>query len=266
MIERHLADYEAVLKALSGVLNKAGHPQHKGTPREYLVKHFLEENIGGAFGIGTGEIIDQSSQPDKERNQIDIIIYNKEYPKLSLGGGIDAFFIESVIATIEVKSNLTEKELRTSLATARRIKGLKSSKVSKTVDFQPNVVNYVFGFTGPKNIETTFGHLQKFIQDQKIELPALAAKYEERMKQECPLVDMICVLDQGIVAYDTSIIDLADDDTRAKKPDSKWVRIETQVLLWFYLHLTSVLSTYASVSLLNPNPYLSNVEWEYRLG
>ena len=58
------------------------------------------------------------------RNQIDVVIHNKRYPRLPLAAGIDLFFIETVSSTIEIKSRLTKEDVRNAAAVAKRIKSL----------------------------------------------------------------------------------------------------------------------------------------------
>jgi hypothetical protein len=108
VLEAHMANVERTLVAQSGIQSVAGHSLHKGTPREIFIREFLQNHLPANLAIGTGEIIDSESIPGAPRNQFDIVVYRRSFPKLHLGGGIDAFLIESVVATIEVKSTLTE--------------------------------------------------------------------------------------------------------------------------------------------------------------
>ena len=98
------------LLSISKVPANSGHSLHKGTPREAFIREYLEGHLSSNVAIGTGEIIDANSLSGQARNQYDIVIYKRSYPKLDFGGGITGFLIESVIATIEVKSVLTQAE------------------------------------------------------------------------------------------------------------------------------------------------------------
>ena len=118
MIAAHLAAVEKYLLALSQVVANTGHSLHKGTPREWFIREFLEDHLSERVGVGTGEIIDAQAKADEPRNQIDAVIYKRDYPKLAFGGGITGFLAESVVATIEVKSTLTSD--RTRCRTSRR--------------------------------------------------------------------------------------------------------------------------------------------------
>jgi hypothetical protein len=106
MLKSHMDAIENHLLQISQIPANSGHTLHRGTPREAFIKEFLETHLSENVAIGTGEIIDASSQPRELRNQYDIVLYKKNYPKLDFGGGINGFLIESVVATIEVKSVL----------------------------------------------------------------------------------------------------------------------------------------------------------------
>ena len=107
MLKSHMDAKEDALIAISKIPANSGHSLHKGTPREAFIKKFLIDHLPSNVDIGTGEIIDAVSLPNQSCNQFDIVIYKRNYPKLDFGDGISGFLIESVIATIEVKSTLT---------------------------------------------------------------------------------------------------------------------------------------------------------------
>jgi hypothetical protein len=111
MLKSHMDAVENSLVHISQIPANAGHSLHKGTPREAFIKEFLEGHLSSNVAIGTGEIIDSNSPPRAQRNQYDIVIYKTNYPKLDFGGGISGFLIESVVATIEVKSLLDQLAL-----------------------------------------------------------------------------------------------------------------------------------------------------------
>ena len=87
MLKSHIDAMENHLLAISQVPEHSGHSLHKGTPREAFIKEFLVGHLGEHVAIGTGEIIDANSTPGESRNQIDIVIYKRSYPKLDFGGG-----------------------------------------------------------------------------------------------------------------------------------------------------------------------------------
>src|SRR6266849_2753174 len=103
MLHAHLEAVESHLLAISNIPSYAGHSLHKETPREAFIREFLEGHLSEKVAVGTGEIIDCDSQPNPpsiaQRNQFDIVLYKRDYPRLNFGGGITAFLAESVVAT-----------------------------------------------------------------------------------------------------------------------------------------------------------------------
>jgi hypothetical protein len=87
LLKAHLEAVEQHLLAISRIPTNAGHMLHRGTPREAFVKEFLIGHLSARLAVGSGEIIDASSLPRKQRNQFDIIIYRADYPKIDFGGG-----------------------------------------------------------------------------------------------------------------------------------------------------------------------------------
>src|SRR5439155_24918965 len=119
MLKTHFDVVEKSLIATGKVVAGAGHPLHKGIPREAFIRDFLALHLAENVGIGTGEVIDSNSKPNESRNQLDIVLYRKQFPKLNFGGGVSAFLAESVFATIEIKSTLDKEKLRLAIKAAR---------------------------------------------------------------------------------------------------------------------------------------------------
>ncbi|SRR6266404_380443 len=88
------------------------HPVLLGDAREALVQGVLSRILPNAYEIGRGQLIDSYG---KRSNQIDIVIARRDSPALTLASGAKVFLIESVIATIEVKSHLKPKTLAEAL-------------------------------------------------------------------------------------------------------------------------------------------------------
>lgn len=110
MLKAPLDAVEDRLLATSRIPANAGHALHRGTPRESFIREFLEGHISTRVSIGTGEIIDAASTPRQPRNQFDIVIYRNDYPRLDLGGGINAFLAES--STIRKTSGCSNMSIR----------------------------------------------------------------------------------------------------------------------------------------------------------
>lgn len=91
-----------------------------GQLRETFVDKFLRSHLPAHLVIGSGFVIDW--RQGRSRQQ-DIVLYRSDLPKLNIDQ-YDYFFIEGVVGTIEVKSNLTERELFTALDNARSVRQL----------------------------------------------------------------------------------------------------------------------------------------------
>ena len=94
MLKAHMNAVERSLVNISKVPSNAGHTLHKGTPREAFIKEFLEGHLSSDVAIGAGEIIDASPAPRSQRNQFDIVIYKRSFPKLNFGGVYRAFLLD----------------------------------------------------------------------------------------------------------------------------------------------------------------------------
>ena len=74
-----------------------------GNVREHFIKEVLSNFLPKSVTVGSGEITDG----EQRSSQQDIIIYRSEFPVLSGFSLVNTYMIEGVIATIEVKSNLS---------------------------------------------------------------------------------------------------------------------------------------------------------------
>jgi len=126
-LKTHLDLIEKSLLCLSDIATSSGHPVHKGTLRENFIRDFLTGHIGEDMGVSSGEVFDASRVVGTKANQIDVIIYTKNFPKIRIvSQDINAFMAESVHATIEIKSLLKKQELTSTFLTAHNIRRLKN--------------------------------------------------------------------------------------------------------------------------------------------
>lgn len=133
-IQKALKDYEAA--------ENYNHPGLKGRAREIFVTNLLKPFLNPTFGICTGIVIDSNNNQSK---QIDIIIYDKNVlPPSMLNDNEGIIPIESVLATIEVKTNLDSEELSNSIENARSIKFLKPK--FKRTNIKNSPVYCIFAF------------------------------------------------------------------------------------------------------------------------
>jgi len=261
MLKTHINEREGVLLATSKVPAHSGHPLHKGTPREAFIKEFLTGHLSEKVAIGTGEIIDASSKPSEPRNQHDIVIYKRDYPKLDFGGGVNAFLVESIVSTIEVKSTLTAEELRKAFVAAKKLKGLKRN-VSQSMRFgyiPPSVVSCVVAYDGPAAMETVYRWIQEINVSEGILYPQMPATVNDRSRIICPAVDAIIILGKGLLYFDNTPLGFLPDAERQRNPNAKWVWVECErgSLLFLFMLLTMAVGG-TDNAILNPGPYLSD--------
>nr|WP_314836816.1 DUF6602 domain-containing protein [uncultured Flavobacterium sp.] len=208
MLKTHMDAIENHLVSISQIPANSGHTLHKGTPREAFIKEYLEGHLSANVAIGTGEIIDSASQPRASRNQYDIVIYKKNYPKLDFGGGINGFLIESVIATIEVKSVLDQAAIDQSVGAARNAKAL-TPNITRSFSsgwLPPKVLNYVVAYTGPAQMTTVHGWILNSHRTLTIPLPTWTQA--DRIQTPGTALDGVFLLNKGFVKLDNTPLTL----------------------------------------------------------
>lgn len=108
--------------------SKIAHNGLKGTVREEKLKEYITKLFPTKYAIGNGIIVDSNETQSKQQ---DFIIYdNFNSPKLMETESVQIVPIESVYATIEVKSTLTINELEKCINNIRSVKTLKKSNHS----------------------------------------------------------------------------------------------------------------------------------------
>lgn len=260
MLKAHMDAKEAELLATSRIPAHSGHSLHKGTPREAFIRTFLESHLPESVAIGTGEIIDASSAPSSPRNQYDIVLYRKNYPKLDFGGGINAFLVESVIATVEVKSTLSRQELARACRAALAAKTLKPNVVSSfhTGYIPPSVLNYVVAYDGPASMDTVLDWLPGIQVEIGLTPSELPLDDTARIATPSPSIDGVFVLGKGFLYFDNVPYGFANRHIRETHRDLRWVVADTASgnLLLFFLFLTSATAN-IEAKWLNAVPYLA---------
>ena len=155
-----------------------------------------------------GEIFDGETREGETRNQIDVVIHNKRYPRLPLAAGIDLFFIETVSSTIEIKSRLTKEDVRNAAAVAKRIKSLARfdpQRFNPTgMVKNPRPYSFIFAYEGPAKIETVLNWMMAVSKEDGFGLDDLRnSNPGERGFFNHLFVDGVFVLGKGFVAVDS---------------------------------------------------------------
>lgn len=108
---------EAVIHSHSGIA---------GSAREVLIRELLLAHLPAALRVGTGLVFGhewaRSGDKEKISSQQDIVIYRNDFPVLEVGGQ-PLFFRESVVATIEVKTDLHSTNLEALVINASSVVG-----------------------------------------------------------------------------------------------------------------------------------------------
>jgi hypothetical protein len=200
VVVAHFDNSERHLSELAKIPAITGHTLHKGTPREAFIRDFLGGHLGENLGIGTGEIIDSKSDVGAMRHQHDIIIYDNSFPRIYIGGGISAFLVESVVATVEIKSILDEAGV---LQTVRAGKETKKLQSTATISRRP-IASYVLAYRGPATMDTAFNWIVKAYAAESLIDPELKGG-PRRALQKSAALDGVFVLGTGTCIFENNI-------------------------------------------------------------
>ena len=259
MLIAHINAVEDHLLVVSQIPANSGHSLHKGTPREAFIREFLEKHLNSHVAIGTGEIIDSRSRPGDSRNQFDLVIYKRHYPRLEFGAGISGFLAESVIATIEVKSLLDKSGIEQAIGAAKAAKNLEKSEV-KSISagyIPPSILSYVVAYDGPAKMETVYGWIKEAYAAKNLREPDITPD-ADRSQVSSPALDGVFLLGKGFLNFDNSPFGFISDDVCKRNPGVHWTiaNVERGSLLSLFMQLT-VATSNLDGSWLNPLPYLA---------
>lgn len=253
MLEAHMNAVESSLLQTAQIPANAGHTLHRGTPRENLIANFLASHLSSNVEIGTGEIFDHRSKPREPRNQFDIIIYRKNYPKLDFGG-VSGFFVESVVATIEVKSLLDQKAVEQATSAAANLKRLEPrySRIASFGWFPPKPLSFVIAYAGPANIAT----VTSWERSARSSLGVASDEWSSEIRLNTPgqALDGISVL--GLGAHYICNTPLFSSDLDARARSFRWEG-ERGALLFFFLALQQACMNMENAQL-QTKPYLKS--------
>ena len=265
LFSSHFERIQRRLEAEGKAAQSFHHGLNRGLIREAFIREFLSENISEFWGVGTGEIFSQESRDREARNQVDVVIHNKRYPKLPLAAGIDLFFVETVSSFIEIKSRLTKEDVKQAAVAAKRIKDL--------TEFQPQRLNptgmvknprpyaFIFAYEGPAKIETVLQWMKDISADGDYGLDGLrTCNPEGRQFFNHQFLDGIFILGKGFVVVDAlpfeSHVAQAIQMGLEVLPGEIWIRGSERELEWLWI----------IISTLNEKLLWSNFEMAHYLG
>jgi hypothetical protein len=141
------------------------HSTDLGYSREHFVKEVLSSFLPKSVIVGNGEIIDGDG---KRSGQQDVIIYRADFPVITSLTPINAYLAEGVLATIEVKSDLStgEPNLYSAFKNVKKVLSLgKAAEIISGSDTEirklqelSTIKTYVIGYSGWKDIKPLLEH------------------------------------------------------------------------------------------------------------
>jgi len=186
LLLEHLKNNAEALQSYSEHVGIASHPVNLGSAREGVIANFLERNLPENIKYHTGEIFDRK---ENRSGQIDVVIHPISSPKINLYNSINIFPAETVLAALEVKSNLTTGKNGTLTKALQACEKLKKVEVLReksghTINVDPTAVPFIiFAYKGMLN-KTLLKHLEAY--------EPMSGGLNYRV-----LPDLIVVLDRG---------------------------------------------------------------------
>ena len=181
-----LYNIESMAKKMSidyqEVTNHIEHMGLRGSSRENILREYIKQLLPQKFAVGNGIITDVNGTQSKQQ---DFFVYDAFNSPIFLHMESSCIIpVESVYATVEVKSTLTKETLKQSIENIRSVKQLEIT-VLKNSPFIPAQFNFilgtVFSYTSDSAIETVVQNVDEICRD----IP----------KEKQPSV--ICILDKG---------------------------------------------------------------------
>lgn len=126
---------ETVLHAEADLAGLLSHSTMVGSAREFFVSRVLKSVLPPSVHIGSGKVLTTNGRQSK---QIDVILYDPSFPVFETQPGHGLYLAEGVIAAIEVKSTLDEKEFHIALENCLSVSSMPSCLTTRTIKFQGN--------------------------------------------------------------------------------------------------------------------------------
>lgn len=182
-----LYNIESIARKLNIDYELTDHIDHmgvRGSSREDVLKFYIKQLLPERFAVGNGVVTDVNGTQSKQQ---DFFVYDAFNSPVFLHTESSSIVpIESVYATIEVKSTLKKDTLIQSVNNIKSVKEL-TITVLKNSPIIPYTYNRVFGavfsYTCDTKIETIAGNLHQICQT----IPP----------EHWPSV--VCILDQGVI-------------------------------------------------------------------
>lgn len=177
MAKKMTIDYQEVTSHIE-------HMGLRGSSRENVLRKYIKQLLPHKFAVGNGIITDVDGSQSKQQ---DFFVYDAFNSPVFLHMDTSSIVpVESIYATVEVKSTLTKETLRQSIDNIRSVKELKITVLKNSI-YVPNQYNFilgaVFAYTSDSEIETVAQNVNDYCGN----IP----------KEFQPSV--ICILDKGLI-------------------------------------------------------------------
>jgi len=151
-IEFHKTTTSELLAIKNRVRHLINHWGEDGRYQEAVLKSVIKRFLPEKYNISSGFVIKQTNNRGEHEasNQIDIIIYNTDFPVLFKEGDFAIVTADSVEAIIEVKANVNNQGLEKVIRKSNEIgQFVYNAKTDKT----KNLYNGIFSYAGFKSLK-----------------------------------------------------------------------------------------------------------------
>ena len=137
----------------------------RGRAREIFARNLLTPFLSPNIGTCTGVVVDSEGGHSR---QVDVIVYDKTLiPSLMFTGEEGIVPVESVLATVEVKSQLTKPELVSAVQNAHSVKALRAKfrEVMMEVPAKATPICSLFAFSSDTTSEKELSRLESAVSE-----------------------------------------------------------------------------------------------------
>lgn len=164
ILEKHVLSIPNILNAYYESSSSWQSPHDLGKLRECFIKNVLKFHLPSIFEITSGEIIDSKGNRSKQQ---DIVIYRRDFPKLSFSSDVSMIFIEGVNSTFEIKSSLNYNGFKRAVDNIISVKKLISKIQPLAVGEKAGYIfSYIFIYSGPSK-EKLMEYFEQYLDENK---------------------------------------------------------------------------------------------------
>lgn len=125
VIAEILRALDAQVKSRWALAEQLDHDGERGHAREDVLRGFITELLPESYGASTGFVVDANGSIS---NQVDLVVYRRDYAPLFHIETVNVFMVESVVAVAEIKSTIKSRDkLALALDNVRSVKALDRS-------------------------------------------------------------------------------------------------------------------------------------------